>query len=55
MGCNSKRSLKWSGGGGRSLRNLSKNTLQLGVGNGKVVLKGGGSRESVTTLPKKKM
>ena len=34
-GSSSKRCLKWSGGGGGSLRNLSKNILKQGVSKGK--------------------
>ena len=38
----SERCFKWGGGGGGSLRDLSKNILKQGVGKGKVVLRGRG-------------
>ena len=35
VGDSSERCLKWGGGGGGSLRDLSKNILKQGVGNSK--------------------
>ena len=40
-GGNSERCLKWGSGGGRSLRNLSKNILTRGWVKAKVVCRGG--------------
>ena len=46
-GGSSERCLKWGGGG--SLRDLSKNILKQGVGKAKVVRRGEGGFEGVTT------
>ena len=46
---NSERCLNWGGGGGGSLRDLSKNMLKQEVSKGKSCLKGKGGFEGVTT------
>ena len=54
-GGSSEGSLKWGGGGGVSIRDLSKNILKQGVGKGKVVRRGEGSLEVSPPLPPQKI
>ena len=51
VGSNSKRDLKWGSRGWGSLRNRPQNILKKGWVKAKIVRRGGGLREGVTTLP----